>query len=72
MEDVQAYPWNVSTKYYTAQVALCTAPSRTIGDKAFAERVEAFVVHFDSTKVLHVLYFNGLVFFDKYDILVYI
>ena len=51
LEDVNAYPWAINTKYYTAQVMLCTVPSRTIGDELFAKRVEAFIVHFDSAKV---------------------
>ena len=51
LEDVYSYPWHIDTKYYTADVLLCTTNDRTIGDKSFAEAVQAFVVMFDSKQV---------------------
>lgn len=48
LEDVYSYPWHIDTKYYTADVLLCTTADRTIGDKSFAEAVQAFVIMFDS------------------------
>jgi len=51
MEGVYSYPWHVDTKYYTADVLLCTTADRTIGDESFAETVQAFVIMFDSTEV---------------------
>ena len=53
-EDIQAYPWHVDTKYYTADINLCTTESRTIGDQAFAESVNAIVLIFDTKQVLDV------------------
>ena len=50
MEDIKAYPWHIDTKYYTADIRLCTTESRTIGDKAFADSVQAVVIHFDTTE----------------------
>ena len=51
LEDVYFYPWHIDTKYYTADVSLCTTADRTIGDKSFAEAVQAFVIIFDSREV---------------------
>ncbi|KAK7115956.1 alpha- and gamma-adaptin-binding protein p34-like [Littorina saxatilis] len=50
VESIVSYDWHIDTKYYTADVHLCTTDSRTFGDKSFAESVEAFVVYFDSNK----------------------
>ncbi|ESO87611.1 hypothetical protein LOTGIDRAFT_220073 [Lottia gigantea] len=47
-DDIQAYSWDVNTKYYTATIHLCTTEKRTIGDQNFAESVQAFIVHFDN------------------------
>ena len=51
LEGVCSYPWHIDNKYYTADVLLCTTDNRTIGDKAFAEAVQAFIVMFDSKQV---------------------
>jgi len=51
LEGVYSYPWHIDTKYYTADVLLCTTTDRTIGDESFAESVQAFVVMFDSKQV---------------------
>jgi hypothetical protein len=51
LESIEAYPWFVDTKYYTADVQLCTTKSRTIGDQKFAETVEAFIAYFDSSQI---------------------
>lgn len=51
IESVLAYDWHIDTKYYTADVHLCTASTRTIGDENFAQSVQAFVVYFDSREV---------------------
>jgi hypothetical protein len=48
VEDIYAYPWHIETKYYSADVSLCTTDSRTVGDKSFADSIHAFVVTFDS------------------------
>lgn len=50
-EGVQGYPWHIDNKYYTADVQLCTAHTRTIGNQEFADSVEALVIHFDATQV---------------------
>ena len=51
VEGVTGFDWHISTKYYTADVLLCATGERTIGDRAFAEAVEAFVVCFDADQV---------------------
>ncbi|KAK6179780.1 hypothetical protein SNE40_012062 [Patella caerulea] len=47
-ENVDAFPWKIDTKYYTATINLCTTDTRTIGDETFAESVQAFIVHFNN------------------------
>ena len=51
VESVMSYDWHIDTKYYTADIQLCTTNARTIGDKTFAESVQAFVIYFDSQEV---------------------
>ena len=51
IESIVGYPWSVNTKYYTADIELCTTESRTIGDQQFAESVEAFIAYFDCAQV---------------------
>jgi len=50
LENICAYPWHVETKYYTADVSLCTSDVRTIGNVSFANCVQAFVAVFDTTQ----------------------
>ena len=51
VESVMSYDWHIDTKYYTADVQLCTTNARTIGDENFADSVQAFVAYFDSQEV---------------------
>ena len=51
LENICAYPWHIDTKYYSADVSLCTSDVRTIGDIKFADSVQAFVAVFDTTQV---------------------
>ncbi|XP_022104699.1 alpha- and gamma-adaptin-binding protein p34-like [Acanthaster planci] len=44
IEDIVGYPWSIENKYYTAQVEICSTPSKTIGDAEFAERLEAVII----------------------------
>ncbi|XP_046549922.1 alpha- and gamma-adaptin-binding protein p34-like [Haliotis rubra] len=46
-ESIKAYDWHIDTKYYTADVSLCTSLRRTIGNQEFATAVQAFIVYFD-------------------------
>ena len=55
LEDIEAYPWEIETKYYTANINVCSTYTRTIGNEEFADSVCAFIVHFDNTKV-HICY----------------
>lgn len=48
IENVVGYDWQISTKYYTADVLLCSTKERTIGDRNFAESVDAFIVYFNA------------------------
>ncbi|KAF4530762.1 hypothetical protein B566_EDAN007984 [Ephemera danica] len=49
-EDIAAYPWHIDTKYYTADIHLCSLAKKTIGSKEFAECVGATIINFDSGK----------------------
>jgi len=60
IEGIYSYPWHIDTKYYTADVLLCTSDDRTIGDESFAESVQAFVVIFDSKEVCYIELLTGL------------
>jgi hypothetical protein len=51
LENIFAYPWHIETKYYSADVSLCTSDVRTIGDESFADSVHAFVAVFDTKQV---------------------
>ena len=51
LEEVEAYPWHINTKYYTADVRICTTDTRTIGDEEFANSVQALILIFDSKQV---------------------
>lgn len=53
--DVHFYPWHLDTKYYTADISLCTAETRTIGNEVFAESVNAVVLVFDTALVSCIL-----------------
>ena len=50
-DGIVAYPLHIDTKYYTADVCLCTCQDRTIGDEAFADSVQAVVLHIDTRQV---------------------
>jgi hypothetical protein len=50
-DGINAYPWHIDTKYYTADVNLCSVEKKTLGSERFAVSVEAVVIHFDSNKV---------------------
>ncbi|XP_014677268.1 PREDICTED: alpha- and gamma-adaptin-binding protein p34-like [Priapulus caudatus] len=47
-DTIQAYPWHINTKYYSADVHLCTLPTQTLGCREFTDAVQAVVIHFDS------------------------
>ncbi|XP_063225051.1 alpha- and gamma-adaptin-binding protein p34-like [Bacillus rossius redtenbacheri] len=50
LEDgIKAFPWHIDTKYYTADVNLCSVEKKTLGSEEFAVSVEAVVINFDST-----------------------
>jgi alpha- and gamma-adaptin-binding protein p34 len=49
--EIHAYPLHLDTKYYTADIHLCTMKLKTIGCQDFAESVGATVIKFDSDKV---------------------
>ena len=62
LEQIEAYPWHIDTKYYTADIHICTTPTRTIGNEEFAEKVQGFVLHFDSSEVCNKALFTLAVF----------
>lgn len=52
LEDgIKAYPWHIDTKYYTADINLCSVERKTLGSQQFALSVEAAIVNFNSNKV---------------------
>nr|CAD7460226.1 unnamed protein product [Timema tahoe] len=49
LEDgIKAFPWHIDTKYYTADVNLCSVEKKTLDSEEFAVSVEAVVINFDS------------------------
>ena len=48
LEQIESYPWHIDTKYYTADVRLCTTETRTFGDEEFAASVHGFILYFDT------------------------
>lgn len=51
IEKIQAFPWHIDTKYYTADIDICTTDSKTIGNQEFAESVQAVILYFNSKEV---------------------
>lgn len=49
-ENIQAFPWYIDTKYYTADIKLCSIDKKSLGSEQFAETVEAIVICFDSNR----------------------
>ncbi|XP_067015530.1 alpha- and gamma-adaptin-binding protein p34 [Anabrus simplex] len=49
-EGIRAYPWHIDTKYYTADVNLCSVAKKTLGSEQFAVSVEAVVIKFDNNR----------------------
>ncbi|KAE8752537.1 hypothetical protein FOCC_FOCC000659 [Frankliniella occidentalis] len=47
---IVAYPWHIDTKYYTADVHVCTLQDKNLGTTEFAESVQAVIIYFDSRK----------------------
>jgi len=48
LEQIESYPWHIDTKYYTADVRLCTTETRTFGDEDFAASVHGFILYFNT------------------------
>ncbi|XP_006811222.1 alpha- and gamma-adaptin-binding protein p34-like [Saccoglossus kowalevskii] len=48
IENIEAYPWTISNKYYTADVELCYPPRKTLGNEEFADSVQAVVIAFEN------------------------
>lgn len=48
---ISAYPWHVNTKYYEADVHLCSLASKSLIPEQFASAVQAIILFFDSTQV---------------------
>lgn len=60
IEDIVSYSWNIDTKYYTAEIKLCTTKKRTVGTEEFADGVEAIVIYFNASQVsLHHMSLKG-------------
>lgn len=45
------YKWDISNKYYTTSIYLCTTTHETVVSKDFADRVEASIILFNSSDV---------------------
>eukprot|EP00058_Branchiostoma_floridae_P024201 XP_002609691.1 hypothetical protein BRAFLDRAFT_83704 [Branchiostoma floridae] len=48
VEKMTGFPWTIDNKYYTANVHICIALEKTIGNAEFAEALQAVILHFDS------------------------
>nr|CAD7607211.1 unnamed protein product [Timema genevievae] len=56
LEDgIKAFPWHIDTKYYTADVNLCSVEKKTLDSEEFAVSVEAVVINFDSNILANAL-----------------
>ena len=51
VDSIRGFDWHIDTKYYTADIKLCSTKTRTIGDQDFAESMQAFVIYFDPSEV---------------------
>lgn len=52
VENIWQYDWHIDTKYYTADIQLCSTPDRTIGNEEFAELVQAVIIYFNPNQVM--------------------
>ena len=46
--EIEAYTWNLDTKYYNTVVRLCAPKHRIVPSQEFADTVEAVILHFDA------------------------
>lgn len=51
IEDIVSFDWKIETKYYTAEIKLCSTTKRTVGTSEFAEGVQAVVIYFNAIQV---------------------
>lgn len=51
IEDIVSYDWKIDTKYYTAEIKLCSTTKRTVGTEEFADGVQAVVIYFNADQV---------------------
>lgn len=49
--NITAYPWHVNTKYYVADVHLCSMAGKGLAPQHFASTVQAIILYFDSNQV---------------------
>lgn len=54
---VDGYLWHISTKYYDADVNLCTMANKGLVSQQLASTVQAVIIYFDSTKVIYNLHY---------------
>lgn len=50
-EGIVSYPFHIDTKYYTADVQVCTLQAHTEGSPEFISSIQAVIFYFDSKKV---------------------
>lgn len=50
-ENLKGYPWHIETKYYSADIKLYSLQSKDLVNAAFAEVVQAVVIHFNNKEV---------------------
>jgi len=48
VDGVRSFRWHINTKYYEADVHVCSLDKKTIGNQEFAESVNAIILCFDS------------------------
>lgn len=51
LPEVRGYSWHINTKYYEADIQVCSLDRKSIGTEEFAEAVNAFILPFDSKLV---------------------
>ncbi|XP_075215786.1 alpha- and gamma-adaptin-binding protein p34-like [Lycorma delicatula] len=65
---IAAYPWHVNTKYYVADIHLCSMAGKGLAPQHFASTVQAIVFYFDSNQSNGLETAEGwLPFLNEYD-----
>lgn len=59
-EDMNIYNWHINTKYYEADVRLCSKQDRSLSTPEFASSVEGVVIFFEPQSVSPIFPLNRM------------